>query len=133
LKQLLDDAGIKGRIIVVAACYSGGFVDALADEYTLVITSSKADAPSYGCDGRTPPTLFGDAFFEHGLGKATSFEAAFELAKARVRQRESEAGYAPASEPQWNLGEQMAAKLKSLRKRGGGGATVLRALPATTG
>jgi hypothetical protein len=133
LKQLLDDAGIKWRIIVVAACYSGGFVDALADEYTLVITSSKADAPSFGCDGRTPPTLFGDAFFEHGLGKATSFEAAFELAKARVRQRESEAGYAPASEPQWKLGEQMAAKLKSLRKRGGGGATVLRALPATTG
>jgi hypothetical protein len=32
LKQLLDDAGIKWRIIVVAACYSGGFVEPLADD-----------------------------------------------------------------------------------------------------
>ncbi|MFO1200744.1 MAG: C13 family peptidase, partial [Burkholderiaceae bacterium] len=36
LKQLFDDAGIKWRIVVVSACYSGGFVDALADDYTLV-------------------------------------------------------------------------------------------------
>jgi hypothetical protein len=133
LKQLLDDAGIKWRIIVVAACYSGGFVEPLADEYTLVITSSNADAPSFGCDGRTPPTLFGDAFFQQGLGRAGSFEAAFEIAKARVGERESAAGYAPRSEPQWRLGEEMAQKLKSLRKRGGAGATVLRGFATATG
>jgi len=132
LKQLLDDAGIKWRIIVVAACYSGGFADALADDFTLVITSSKADTPSFGCDGRTPPTLFGDAFFEHGLGKAGSFEAAFATAKTRVAERESAAGYAP-SQPQWRVGEQMAQKLKNLRKRGGAGATVLRAAGNSTG
>jgi hypothetical protein len=133
LKQLLDDAGIKWRIIVVAACHSGGFVEPLADEHTLVITSSKADGPGFGCDGRTPPAFFGDAFFQQGLSKALTFEAAFEVAKARVRERESAAGYAPPSEPQWKLGEQMAQKLKSLRKRGGSGATVMRALSTTTG
>jgi hypothetical protein len=133
LKRLLDDAGIKWRIVVVDACYSGGFAEALADEFTLVITSSKADTPGFGCDGRTPPTLFGDAFFQQGLGKANSFEAAFEVAKARVRERESEAGYAPPSDPQWRLGEQMAQKLKTLRKRGGGGATVMHALQAAPG
>jgi hypothetical protein len=133
LKQLLDDAGIKWRIIVVAACYSGGFVEPLADEYTLVITSSGADAPSFGCDGRTPSNLFGDAFFQQGLGKSGSLEAAFEVAKARVRERESAAGYAPPSEPQWRLGEEMAQKLKSLRKRGGTGATVSRKLGTSPG
>jgi hypothetical protein len=133
LKQLLDDAGIKWRIIVVAACYSGGFADALADEYTLVITSSNADAPGFGCDGRTPPTLFGEAFFQQGLAKANSFEGAFEIAKTRVRERESEAGYSPPSDPQWKLGDPMAQKLKSLRKRGAGGATVMHALRAATG
>ena len=126
LKQMLDDAGIKWRIIVVSACYSGGFVEPLADEYTLVITSSGVDAPGFGCDGRAPPTLFGDAFFQQGLGKSGSFEAAFEVAKARVAERESAAGYAPPSDPQWRMGEEMAEKLKSLRKRGGGGATVSR-------
>lgn len=132
LKQLLDDAGIKWRIIVVSACYSGGFVGALADDNTLVITSSKSDTPSFGCDGRTPPTLFGDAFFQQGLNKSGTFESAFDIAKARVRERESAAGYAP-SEPQWKLGEQMAKKLKNLRKRGGSGATVMRAVEVSTG
>ena len=133
LKQLLDDAGIKWRIIVVAACYAGGFAETLADEFSLVITSSKADAPGFGCDGRTPPTLFGDAFFQQGLAKGTTFESAFEIAKARVAERESAAGYAPPSQPQWKLGEQMAEKLKTLRKRGGTGATVMRATGLHTG
>jgi len=133
LKQLLDDAGIKWRIIVVAACYSGGFVEPLANEHTLVITSSKVDAPSFGCDGRTPPTLFGDAFFQQGLNKAGTLESAFEIAKARVSEREAAAGYTPASDPQWRLGEQMAQKLKHLRKRGGSGSTVTRANQTSTG
>ncbi|MFO1306111.1 MAG: C13 family peptidase [Burkholderiales bacterium] len=133
LKQLMDDAGIKWRIVVVSACYSGGFADTLADDYTLVITSTKADTPGLGCDGRTPPTLFGDAFFQQGLAKVNSFEAAFEIAKAKVAERERAAGYEPASDPQWRLGDEMAQKLKNLRKRGGSGATVLRASAPSAG
>jgi hypothetical protein len=124
LKQLLDDAGIKWRIIVVAACYSGGFLAPLADDYTLVITDAMAGHASFGCDGRTPPTVFGDAFFQQGLGKNNSFEAAFEVAKKAVAEREQAAGYKPPSEPQWSMGAQMAQKIKSLRKRGAAGATV---------
>ncbi len=30
LKQLLDDAGIKWRIIVVSSCYSGGYIASAA-------------------------------------------------------------------------------------------------------
>ena len=40
LRSLLDDAGIKWRIIVVSACYSGGFVDALQDDNTLIVTAA---------------------------------------------------------------------------------------------
>jgi hypothetical protein len=133
LKQLLDDAGIKWRIIVVAACYSGGFAETLADDHTLVITSTRAGAPGFGCEGRVPPTLFGDALFQQGLGKAGTFESAFEIAKARVQEREAAAGYAPPSEPQWRVGDQMAQKLKNLKKRGGAGATVLRNAGTATG
>ena len=43
LKEMLDSAGIKWRIIVVSACYSGGFIDPLKDEYTLIMTASAAD------------------------------------------------------------------------------------------
>ncbi|MFO1313400.1 MAG: C13 family peptidase [Burkholderiales bacterium] len=133
LKQLMDDAGIKWRIVVVSACYSGGFADTLADDFTLVITSTKEDTPGFGCEGRTPPTLFGDAFFQQGLAKVNTFEAAFEIAKAKVAERERAAGYEPASDPQWRLGDEMAQKLKSLRKRGGAGATVLHASAPAAG
>ncbi len=40
LRSLLDAPGIKWRIVVVSACYSGGFIDALQDDYTLVLTAA---------------------------------------------------------------------------------------------
>ena len=97
LKQLLDDAGIKWRIIVVSACYSGGFVAPLADDYTLIVTDAQADRVAFGCGDRSPPTFFGDAFFQ-ALSKGDSFATAFDVAQARVAERERDAGYAPPVE-----------------------------------
>ncbi len=123
LKQLLDDAGIKWRIVVVSACYSGTFVEALADEFTLVITDAAADRASFGCSGRAPATLFGDAFFTEGLAHLNSFDAAFGAARKAVAAREAAAGYAPPADPQWSMGSEMARKIRSLRERGAGNAT----------
>jgi hypothetical protein len=133
LKQLLDDAGIKWRIIVVSACYSGAFVEALNDDYTLVVTDAAADRASFGCNDRTPTTFFGDAFFTQGLAKSGTFEGAFESAKARVAEREKSAGYAPPADPQYSLGAEMAEKLKALRKRGAGGTTAREGSSAPRG
>ncbi|MEO8508543.1 MAG: C13 family peptidase [Betaproteobacteria bacterium] len=133
LKQLLDDAGIKWRIIVVSACYSGNFVLPLKDDYTLIVTDAAADHETFGCGKRTPPTFFGEAFFKYGLGKSATFDAAFEGATARVAEREREAGYAPPSEPQRYMGAAMAEKLKDLRTRGTSGATVQSRKPAVHG
>lgn len=130
LKALLDDAGIKWRIVVVSACDSGRFIEALADDYTLVITDTALGHSTFGCDGRTPPALFGDTFFTEGLGKLNSFDAAFDVAKKAVAAREATAGYAPPSDPQWSMGSAMATKIKSLRGKGTGGATArLRVTP----
>ena len=133
LRQLLDDAEIKWRIVVVAACYSGGFVDALKDDYTLIVTDARADRATFGCAGRTPAGLFGGAFFTEGLGKGESIEAAFERAKDAVAARERKAGYAPAAEPQMFVGAAMAEKVRTLRKRGAGGTTARRGSPTVRG
>ena len=119
LKQLLDDAGIKWRIIVVAACYAGGYIEPLKDENTLIITAAQADRESFGCADRRDATFFGDAFFTQGMGKSDSIETAFEGARDRVAAREKEAGYAPPSNPQIHVGSEIAEKLKSLQKSGG--------------
>jgi hypothetical protein len=119
LKQLLDDAGIKWRIIVVAACYAGGYIEPLKNENTLIIAASQADRESFGCADRRDATFFGGAFFTEGMGKSDSIETAFEGARDRVAAREKEAGYAPPSNPQIHVGSEIAGKLKSLQRNGG--------------
>ena len=110
LRQLLDDAGIKWRIIVVSACYSGGFIEPLQDEYTLIVTAARADRKSFGCGNDSDSTFFGEAFFQKGMATADSLAAAFDAAKVRVGEREQAGGFSPPSEPQWWVGSAMEAE-----------------------
>jgi hypothetical protein len=113
LKRMLDDAGIKWRIIVVSACYSGGFIEPLKDDYTLILTASAADRTSFGCGAESHATYFGDALFQHALRFEDSFVKAFEQAKKRIAERER-AEKRETSNPQIFIGDQMAAKLPKL-------------------
>jgi hypothetical protein len=113
LKEMLDDAGIKWRIIVVSACYSGSFIDVLKDDYTLIITAAAADRTSFGCGSESAATYFGDALFNHALRFEDSFVKAFEDAKQRIAERERAEKRQP-SKPQMFIGDEMAAKLPKL-------------------
>ena len=113
LKQMLDDAGIKWRIIVVSACYSGAFIDALKDDYTLIMTASATDRTSFGCGSQSDATYFGDALFGHALRFEDSFVKAFQNARERIAAREK-SEHRRASEPQIYVGTEMAAKLPKL-------------------
>jgi hypothetical protein len=113
LKQMLDDAGIKWRIIVVSACYSGGFIEPLKDDRSLIITASAADRTSFGCGTESAATYFGDALFEHALRFEDSFLKAFEEAKKLIADREK-SEKRRASNPQIFVGKSMAQKLPKL-------------------
>lgn len=114
LKGVLDDAGIKWRIIVVSACYSGGFIEPLQDEHTLIMTASASNRRSFGCGIDSNATYFADALFQHALRFEDSFLKAFEVARARVARHEIEEKVSPSSDPQVFVGEAMAAKLPKL-------------------
>jgi hypothetical protein len=116
IRTLLDEAGIKWRIIVVSACYAGGFISELEDAQTVVMAASQADRTSFGCGNQSDATYFGEALFEQGLAKSDSMLAAFEIAKKRVAEREAAAGYKPPSNPQISVGAAMADKLKELER-----------------
>jgi hypothetical protein len=128
LRQMLDDAGIKWRIVVVSACFSGGYIEPLKDDQTIVITASRADRISFGCGNRSDATFFGEAFFQQGMATSDSIPAAFDVAKKRVDERERAEGYSPPSDPQVWVGPQMEEKLKTLRTKGQSGG-VTAALP----
>jgi hypothetical protein len=49
LAAMLDRAGVRHRVVVISACYSGVFIRPLATEDTLVITAADAEHSSFGC------------------------------------------------------------------------------------
>jgi hypothetical protein len=116
LRRLLDESGIKYRVVVVSACYSGGFVDALKNENTLVITASAANRNSFGCSNEADWTYFGKAYFDEALRNTFSFSKAFELARPIIVEREREEQFTP-SEPQMALGRAIESKLARLEKQ----------------
>ena len=118
LRTMLDDAGIKWRIVVVSSCYSGAYIDALGDDQTLVMTASQADRAAFGCGQRSEATDFGQALFAEALAASDSLVAAFEIARKRVAEREIAAGHTPPSNPQMSVGDAMAGKLKELERGG---------------
>lgn len=89
----------RDKIIVISACYSGGYIDSLKDDKTLIMTASRADRVSFGCSEEADFTYFGEALFARALNQTDDLQQAFELAKTTVQQREQADGF-EASEPQ---------------------------------
>ena len=89
----------RDKIIVISSCYSGGFIPALKDEKTLIMTASQADRVSFGCSEEADFTYFGNALFAQALNQTDDLQKAFKLAKQYVAEREQADGYEP-SEPQ---------------------------------
>ncbi|MFC6671562.1 C13 family peptidase [Marinobacterium aestuariivivens] len=113
IRRALDGAGIRWRVILVSSCYSGGFIEPLADPRTLVITAAAADRTSFGCGVDSDFTYFGTAYFKQALPEEPRFIQAFELANDWVSARENTEGLEP-SQPQIYVGEAIAAKLASV-------------------
>ena len=116
LKQALDASGIKWRVIVVSACYSGGFIKPLQDEYTMIITASSASRQSFGCGSMSDSTWLAQALFNEELRKTYSFETAFAAASKSIAERERAQGFEP-SEPQLFAGAEIRRKLAEIESR----------------
>src|SRR5882757_2880075 len=88
LADMLARTGMRYKVVVISACYSGVFIPRLANPDTLVITAADADHPSFGCRDKAKWTYFGNAFFNVALRQAKSLKDAFVVARALVRKRE---------------------------------------------
>jgi hypothetical protein len=113
LADALHESGIKWRVIIISACYAGGFIESLSDPQTIVITASAADRTSFGCANDRDLTYFGEAFYRDALPTAHSLREAFDTAKAAIAARERLEHITP-SNPQAYFGAKMEAKLASM-------------------
>lgn len=116
LKELLDEAGIKWRVIAVSACYAGGFVEPLRSPTTLIMTAADATHTSFGCGNESDFTYFAKAVFDEQLRETYSFEQAFERALPIIRERE-QGKQEEFSNPQIAVGDAIRVKLAAVEQR----------------
>ncbi|MGH6958926.1 MAG: C13 family peptidase [Dongiaceae bacterium] len=114
--KILDESGIKWRVVVVSACYSGAFVDALKNDHTMIITAAAGDRSSFGCSNSRDFTWFGKAFFDDQLRSSFSFDGAFAKAKRTIAAWETLENLKP-SEPQIHVGAAIEPVLDGLTAR----------------
>ncbi len=116
LAHALQESGIKWRVIIISACYAGGFIEALSDPQTIIITASAADRTSFGCSNDRDLTYFGEAFYRDSLPSAHSLREAFDTAKVAVAKRER-LEHVTASIPQAFFGAELEAKLAAMQDK----------------
>ena len=113
LRQALDDAGIRWRLVIVSACYAGVFIDALKSDSTAIVTASDAEHSSFGCQEDRSLTWFGEAFLKDALPESATLGEAFAKAAKLIDQRET-AEHEVHSNPQLEIGADMRRKLHEL-------------------
>ncbi|CAM5247787.1 C13 family peptidase [Rhodanobacter lindaniclasticus] len=116
LADILAARHFKWKVIVVNACYSGGFVPPLRGPGTLVLTAARSDRSSFGCGSDSDITYFGKAWLVDALNQTDNFVDAFKRARSDIAAWEKQDELTP-SEPQIDIGSGIAAQLAAWRKR----------------
>lgn len=128
LASILGELGIKNRVLILSACYSGIFVPLLQSDTTALFTAASSDRTSFGCRAENDWTFFGDALINHALRKPQPLEKASDEARALIG--EWERGL-PPSNPQVSIGDKVSSWLTPLEARMPKDATAPVGKPAT--
>ncbi len=113
IAAVLNQEGIKNRVVIVSACYSGIFAKPLVNDNTIVLTASDEKHTSFGCAPGRDWTYFGDAFFNQSLKPGSDFKRAFDKAKILIEGWEKLDKFTP-SNPQAYFGGALVQKLAPL-------------------
>jgi hypothetical protein len=128
LAKFLREAGIRWKVVVVSACFSGAFIEPLADNHTIVVTAASRHRMSFGCSDDRHLTYFGEAFYRDALPTARTLRGAFEATRLAILKREKEERVTP-SQPQSYFGPLMESRLEALMGPDAPGAPVGRIPP----
>lgn len=116
LASLLDELGIRKRLLILSACYSGLFLPALWSDATALFTAASAGRTSFGCAADNDWTFFGDALINRALRKPQPLAAASTEALRLVSEWEAGKNFEP-SYPQVSIGNQVESWLRPLEAR----------------
>lgn len=106
--------GPRPTVVIVSACYSGVFVNALAAPNRMVLTAASRERVSFGCGADETWPWFDGCVIE-SLPEASDFLALAAAARACVARKEQDVGITLSSEPQLFVGAEMQLRLPTLR------------------
>ena len=106
--------GSRPTVVIVSACYSGIFVNALAGPNRMVLTAASRERTSFGCAADETYPWFDGCILET-LPTAADFLALAAGTRACVARKETERGVSPPSDPQMFEGAEMQQRLSTLR------------------
>lgn len=112
-RDILLELGLKRRILILSACYSGVFVPYLATSDAAILTASAFNRTSFGCEADNDWTFFGDALINNALRKPQGLAQASEEAKHSITDWERGKNL-PASLPQTLIGQSAQSWLAAL-------------------
>ena len=116
LRAMLEQLGLRNRLLILSACFSGVFVPRLQSDNTAIVTAAARDRSSFGCVAENDWTFFGDAMINHALRKPQPLRAAFAEANILITGWEAQI-QARASQPQIAVGAGAERWLAALDRR----------------
>ncbi len=117
MRSILDrTCGTRPTVVVISACFSGGFIPAVAAPNRLIITAARLDRSSFGCGAGITYPYFDECVMQ-ALETAPDFIALAGQARTCVAERERAEGLSPPSEPQTSIGAHMQLLAPTLRFR----------------
>lgn len=117
MRDLLAQAGITRRVVIISSCFSGAFIAPLMDDNTIVLTAAAPDRTSFGCQPSRDWTFFGDAYFGHAISGGADLVSGFDQAKTLIEQWEREQNFTPPSNPQRFIGANAQTLLRRAEQR----------------
>ena len=116
LARVFDELGIKNRLLILSACFSGIFVPTMSSDTTALFTAAAADRTSFGCQSDKDWTFYGDAMINNALRQPVPLAVAGERARALITKWEAMGNITP-SQPQISIGSKVDTWLKPLEAR----------------
>ena len=102
-QALSGGCAAEPTVVVVSACYSGGFAaGAMIKPNRIILTASRRDRPSFGCQVERAYSFF-DGCFLQALPEAANWKAVFRATRGCVSRQEKALGETP-SDPQAYFG-----------------------------
>lgn len=107
LKAWLDQLHNRTKItLLLSACYSGSFMEALRAENRMILTAAAADRNSFGCHYHDKNTWFIGQLLGPHFSPESSWDEVFTATRAGIENQEKLHRVSPASNPQMSGSEQ---------------------------